>query len=54
LTLKGEKSHTSKTEGNDFVRQERSFTSFRRMIGLPRDADLDSAKAELKHGPTNP
>ena len=50
LTLKGEKSHQHTTTDKGFVRQERTFGSFRRVFALPKDADLDHAQAELKDG----
>lgn len=50
ITLKGEKSHRETTKDKGFVRQERTYGSFRRVFALPKDADLDHAKAEMKNG----
>jgi HSP20 family protein len=50
LTLKGERKQESREDKGGYFRQERSFGSFQRVIGLPANADLDAAKAEMKNG----
>ncbi|HWU49167.1 MAG TPA: Hsp20/alpha crystallin family protein [Asticcacaulis sp.] len=50
LVLAGEKSEEKTTERADYVCQERSYGSFQRVVGLPADADLDSASAQMRNG----
>lgn len=50
LTIKGEKTEESSTEHDGYVRKERSYGSFQRVIALPKDADFDDTKAELHNG----
>lgn len=50
LTLKGERKQETREDKGGYFRQERSFGSFQRVIGLPANADLDAAKAEMKNG----
>jgi HSP20 family protein len=50
VLLSGERKqeHEEKREG--YYRSERSYGSFRRMIPLPEDADIDKAEAEFHDG----
>jgi len=50
ITLKGEKSQETQSEGNGFYRRERSFGSFQRVVDLPKDADFEHINAEMKNG----
>ncbi len=50
ITLKGEKSQETKTEDKGYVRRERSYGSFQRIIELPKDAEIDAVKAEMRNG----
>ena len=50
VTLQGERSHHKTTDNKNFVRQERSYGAFKRVLPLPKDADLDQAQAEMRNG----
>lgn len=50
LTLSGEKSFESESQDRNYVRQERSYGNFRRVITMPADADLDSTSATIRNG----
>ncbi|MGN6208519.1 Hsp20/alpha crystallin family protein [Asticcacaulis sp.] len=50
ITLAGEKVESHETRDKDYIRQERSHGSFRRVIPMPADADIDNVKAEMKNG----
>ncbi|MFO8110447.1 MAG: Hsp20/alpha crystallin family protein [Thermoplasmata archaeon] len=50
LTLKGEKKKEEKEEGENYVRQERGYSSFYREIPLPDDVIEDDVDASLKNG----
>lgn len=50
ITLAGEKSEAHETRDKDYIRQERNHGSFRRVIPMPADADIDNVKAEMKNG----
>jgi HSP20 family protein len=50
ITLAGEKSESHETRDKDYIRQERSHGSFRRVVPMPADADIDNVKAEMKNG----
>lgn len=50
LVLAGEKSEETSTERADYVCQERSYGSFQRVVGLPPDAEVESASAEMRNG----
>lgn len=50
LTLKGEKKSEKKEEKEGYFHQECSYGVVSRTIELPENADVDAAKAEMKHG----
>lgn len=50
LTLKGEKKAEEKTEGQNYIRVERSFGSFHRSITLPSEVDAEKIDAVYKNG----
>lgn len=53
LVLSGEKreEHEDKKEGEGgYYRMERSYGSFRRVLALPEDADVETVKADFKAG----
>ncbi len=50
LTLKGEHKEETKEEGENYVRQERGYSSFYREIPLPDDVKEDDVDATLKNG----
>ncbi|OQB09714.1 MAG: Spore protein SP21 [Candidatus Omnitrophica bacterium ADurb.Bin205] len=50
LILKGEKKHTQETKGKGYVRSERFYGSFNRMITLPSEVDDRKVKAAYKDG----
>lgn len=50
VTVKGEKKCECKEEKEGYVRQERSYGSFQRVIGMPDTANLDQAEASIKDG----
>jgi HSP20 family protein len=50
LTIKGEFKAEQKTEGTNFVRQERRYGAFERTLGLPTQVAADKAKAEFDNG----
>lgn len=50
LTIKGEKRQESEEKEKDFYRIERSYGSFKRILNLPEDADVDSIVSEHKDG----
>jgi len=50
LTLKGERRHEEKSEGDGWVRMERSFGSFERHIPLPQGVDPDTIRASYESG----
>ena len=50
LSIKGEAKRETKEEGEDYVRQERSFRSFSRELPMPEDVVSEDAEATLKNG----
>jgi HSP20 family protein len=50
LTIKGEKEEEEKEEGENYLRRETSYGSFRRVIALPETANCDKAEATFKNG----
>jgi HSP20 family protein len=50
ITLAGEKKEETETREKGYWRQERSYGSFKRVVPMPDDADIDSVKAEMKNG----
>ena len=50
LTIKGEKKQESEEKEKDFYRIERSYGSFKRVLNLPEDADIESIVSEHKDG----
>ena len=50
LSLRGEKRSMKEEKGQSFLRTERSFGSFQRVIALPAEVNPKSAKAIRKDG----
>ncbi|HTM82829.1 Hsp20/alpha crystallin family protein [Asticcacaulis sp.] len=50
LTLAGERNEEKETHDKGYIRQECSYGSFRRVVPMPADADIDAVKAEMKNG----
>lgn len=50
LTIKGEKKEERKAESKDFVREERCYGTFHRVISLPASVDANQVKATYKNG----
>lgn len=50
LTIKGERTHEAKEEGEKFTRVERSRGVFYRRFALPDSADAEGITASGKHG----
>lgn len=50
LEIKGETKKERKEEGEDYVRQERGYSSFYRQIPLPEDISKEEVDATLKNG----
>ncbi len=50
LTIKGEKKNSKEDKGENYIRQERSYGSYKRVIALPETADSDKAVATFKKG----
>jgi HSP20 family protein len=50
ITLAGEKKEETETHEKGYWRQERSYGSFKRVVPMPADADIDSVAAEMKNG----
>ena len=50
LTIKGEFKAEQKTEGSNYIRQERRFGTFERTLSLPTQVVADRAKAEFENG----
>ncbi len=50
LILRGEKKENDEIEEEGYVRTERFYGSFQRVISLPSDVDSSKAKAEYKDG----
>lgn len=50
ITLSGEKKKEEKVDRKDYHRFERSYGSFRRLIALPVEVQVNKAKASFKDG----
>lgn len=50
ITLSGEKMEKAETRDKDYIRQECSYGSFKRVVALPPDADIEAVSAEMKDG----
>lgn len=50
LTIRGERKHESQTEDENFVRSERAFGRFYRMMRLPNSVDEKKIKATFSDG----
>ena len=50
LTVLGEKSKATVTDGHDFRCRERIYGRFRRLYRLPPDLDTENAAATFKNG----
>ena len=50
LIISGEKKSETKEEKDGYYHTERSFGSFRRILGMPEEADVDAIKATQKDG----
>ncbi len=50
LTIRGEKRSEDKEKGKRFMRVERSYGSFQRVINLPIEVDEDKVEASYKRG----
>jgi len=50
LTITGERNFEKEEKEEGYFRSERSYGSFYRMVPLPKDAKIDSVKAELTNG----
>jgi HSP20 family protein len=50
LTIRGEKKKEDEIKEDNYYRSERSYGSFSRTIDLPKDLEIDKAKASFKNG----
>lgn len=50
LTIRGEKTVSSKDEGKNYLMREIGYGSYLRSIPLPDSADIENAKASFKKG----
>ncbi|QLA17745.1 Hsp20/alpha crystallin family protein [Desulfolutivibrio sulfoxidireducens] len=50
LVIKAEKTQEEKTEDKGYYRMERRYGSFRRVLAVPGDADVEGVKAGYKNG----
>lgn len=50
LVLSGEKRQEEEEQGEDYYRMERRYGSFRRVIPLPCEVEVDKAEATFKKG----
>ena len=50
LTLKGEVKQETETKEKNYLRHERVFGSFQRVVQLPEDLDADKAEAKFENG----
>ena len=50
LTIKGEKKKEEEIKEENYYRAERSYGSFVRTLGLPKDVHTDKVKATFKNG----
>ena len=50
LTLKGDRTAESETEGKNYYRRERTYGEFQRVFTLPEGVNADDIKADFKDG----
>jgi HSP20 family protein len=50
LTIEGEKKTIKKDKNDSFMKQESFYGKFKRMIVLPKDANIDKIKSKFKNG----
>lgn len=50
LTIKGEKKKEEEIKEEDYYRSERSYGAFVRTVALPKDVQVDKARASFKNG----
>jgi len=50
LVISSEKKHKKEDQNKNWLRKEYSFSSFRRVLHLPENADADNIKAKMKNG----
>lgn len=50
LTIKGEKKSSTEDKGDNYIRRERNYGSYQRVIALPETADSSKATATFKKG----
>ncbi len=50
LTIKGEKKREEEIEEEDYYRAERSYGSFSRSVDLPKEVQVEKARASFKNG----
>ncbi len=50
LTIKGEKKISKENESENYIRQERYYGNYQRVIALPETADANKANATFKKG----
>ncbi len=50
LVISSEKEHKDENQNTNWLRKEYSFSSFRRVLHLPENADADNIKAKMKNG----
>lgn len=50
LTIEGQKNEEKMEENKNYLRKERSFSSFRKSVQLYEDVDVEKIKASLKNG----
>ena len=50
LVLTGEKKSEKEEKGRDWIRRERSFGKFQRVVALPADVAFDKAEAKFSKG----
>ncbi|MGH2593628.1 MAG: Hsp20/alpha crystallin family protein [Anaerolineae bacterium] len=50
LTIKGERKAEHKTEGANYIRQERRYGAFERALTLPTQVVADKARTEFENG----
>ncbi len=50
LVISSEKKHEKEDKNKNWLRKEYSFSSFRRVLHLPTNADANNIKAKMKNG----
>ena len=50
LTISGQKNKEGKNDNKNYIRRERVFSSFQKVVRLNEDIDIDGIKASLKNG----